>query len=50
MVGAFFANRMLTPETFWVQWVGLGWGALLALHGVHFARATLATMGGGRRR
>jgi hypothetical protein len=48
MIGAFFANRTLTPETFWMQWVALGWGLLLAAHGVHFARATLATMGGKR--
>ena len=48
MVGAFFANRALTPDTFWVQWVALGWGALLAAHGIHFARGTLATMGGSR--
>jgi hypothetical protein len=48
MIGAFFANRSLTPDVFWVQWVALGWGALLAVHGVWFARSTLATMGSGR--
>jgi hypothetical protein len=48
MVGAFFANRMLTPEVFWVQWVALAWGVALAAHGVYFARGTLATMGARR--
>jgi hypothetical protein len=48
MVGAFFVNRALTPETFWVQWVALGWGVVLAAHGIYFARGTLATMGGSR--
>jgi 2TM domain-containing protein len=38
-------NRALTPETFWVPWVGLGWGAVFAAHLLVFARATLATMG-----
>jgi hypothetical protein len=47
MMGALLANRALTPETFWVQWVALGWGLALAAHGVHFARSTLATMGPG---
>ncbi|MSP61429.1 MAG: hypothetical protein EXR72_13990 [Myxococcales bacterium] len=50
MVGAFFANRNLTPDIFWVQWVALAWGLLLAAHGAWFARDTLATMGGGGRR
>jgi len=45
LVAAFLANRAYTPERFWAQWVALGWGALLAAHGVHFARITLATMG-----
>jgi 2TM domain-containing protein len=48
LVAAFLANRALTPEIFWVQWVALGWGVLLLLHGIHFARGTLATMGGSR--
>jgi hypothetical protein len=48
LVGAFFANRAFTPDTFWVQWVALGWGILLAAHGIHFARGTMATMGGSR--
>lgn len=47
LVAAFFANRSWTPEVFWVQWVALGGGILLAVHGVIFARSTLATMGGG---
>jgi hypothetical protein len=48
MVGAFFANRAWTPDTFWVQWLALGWGIALAVHGIWFARGTLATMGGSR--
>lgn len=48
MVGAFFANRSLTPDVFWMQWVALGWGVLLVAHGIHFARGTMATMGGSR--
>lgn len=47
LVVAFLANRFLTPETFWVQWVALGWGALFAIHLAIFARSTLATMGPG---
>ena len=49
MVACFVANRLLTPDVFWIQWVALGWGVLLVAHGVHFARGTLATMGGSRR-
>jgi hypothetical protein len=48
LVGAFFANRTLTPDTFWVQWVALVGGVALAAHGIHFARGTLATMGSHR--
>ena len=46
LVAAFIANRSLTPETFWVQWVALGGGLLFAAHLAVFARSTLATMGG----
>ena len=49
MAGALYVNRTFTPEVFWVQWLALGWGLLLTAHGIHFARGTLATMGGGYR-
>lgn len=48
LIGAFYLNRTYTPDVFWIQWLALGWGVLLAAHGVHFARRTLATMGGSR--
>ncbi len=38
-------NRALTPQTFWVQWLALAWGAAFAVHLAFFARATLATLG-----
>lgn len=44
---AFAANRFVTPDHFWAQWVALAWGVLLIIHLAVFARATLATMGGG---
>ena len=44
------ANRMATPEWFWVQWVALAWGAAFAVHLWIFSRGTLATMGGGKKR
>jgi hypothetical protein len=40
------ANRIYSPERFWVQWVALGWGALFLAHLAIFSRETLATMGG----
>jgi hypothetical protein len=43
------ANRMLTPDRFWVQWIALAWGVLFAVHLWVFSRSTLATMGGRRR-
>src|SRR5207248_2954893 len=43
------ANRMLTPDRFWVQWIALAWGGLFAVHLWVFSRSTLATMGGRRR-
>ncbi len=46
LVAAFAANRFLTPETLWAQWVALAWGLAFAAHVAVFARATLATMGG----
>ncbi len=46
MVAAFWLNRNLTPDFFWVQWVALTWGIALTIHGVHFARSTISTMGG----
>lgn len=45
LVAALFVNRTFTPDVFWVQWLALGWGVLVLLHGIHFARGTLATMG-----
>ena len=47
MIGAVYVNRATFDGTIWVQWVALGWGLLLAAHGVVFARSTLATMGPG---
>lgn len=41
-----FANRVYTPDRFWVQWVALAWGALFLGHLALFSRGTLATMGG----
>jgi hypothetical protein len=40
------ANRVYSPDRFWVQWVALGWGALFLGHLALFSRGTLATMGG----
>jgi len=40
------ANRLYSPERFWVQWVALGWGTLFLIHLMIFTRGTLATMGG----
>lgn len=49
-LGALFvANRFWTPERMWAPWVALVWGAVFTLHLLVFARATLATMGAGRR-
>jgi hypothetical protein len=48
LLGCAVANRMLTPDRFWVQWVALAWGALFAVHLAIFSRRTLATMGRGR--
>ena len=44
-----FANRRYSPESLWVKWVALAWGALFAAHLWWFSRATLATMGRSRR-
>lgn len=38
-------NRRYSPDHFWIQWVGLGWGALFLVHLAIFSRGTLATMG-----
>jgi hypothetical protein len=46
LVAAFLINRHLTPEVFWLQWVGLVALVALGLHGAVFARSTLSTMGG----
>jgi hypothetical protein len=48
LVGAFMINRSYTPDTFWMQWVALVAGIALSIHGVIFARSTLATMGGAK--
>jgi hypothetical protein len=45
LVTAFVVNRRLTPDRFWLQWVGLAAGVALSVHGAIFARSTLATMG-----
>lgn len=39
------ANRMLTPDRFWVQWIALPWAVLFGVHLWVFSRSTLATMG-----
>jgi hypothetical protein len=46
LTAAFFANRTLTPDHFWLGWVGLVAAIALGVHGAIFARSTLATMGG----
>jgi hypothetical protein len=48
LVAAFWVNRNLTPERFWLPWVGLAALVPLGIHGAIFARSTLATMGSGR--
>jgi hypothetical protein len=48
LVAAFWINRNLTPDRFWLHWVGLGALVPLSVHGAIFARSTLATMGQGR--
>lgn len=40
------ANRMLTPDRLWVQWVGLAWAAGFAFHLYLFQRDTIASMTG----
>ncbi|MFL5392351.1 MAG: 2TM domain-containing protein [Myxococcales bacterium] len=39
------ANRMLTPDRFWVQWVALAWAVGFGVHVWIFSRGTMATMG-----
>jgi hypothetical protein len=46
LAAGFFANRTLTPDRFWLGWVGLAAAIALGVHGAIFARSTLATMGG----
>jgi len=48
LVGAFVIKPPYTPDTFWLQWVGLAAAIALGIHGAIFARSTLSTMGGGR--
>jgi hypothetical protein len=42
---AFVVNRQYTPDRFWLPWVGAAALVALTVHGVVFARSTLATMG-----
>jgi hypothetical protein len=49
LAGVFVANRFLSPERMWAQWVALAWGLLFLVHLGIFARGTLATMGGARK-
>jgi len=46
VLAAFAVNRFATPDDFWAHWVAVAWAPLLLIHGVVFARSTLATMGG----
>ena len=47
VLGLFGVNRFATPDKLWAHWVAIAWMPLLLVHGVVFARSTLATMGGG---
>jgi len=35
------ANRMLTPDRFWVQWIALAWGAAFGFHLWVFSRGAV---------
>lgn len=48
VLGLLAVNRFATPDDFWAHWVAVAWVPLLLIHGVVFARSTLATMGGRR--
>ena len=50
VLAAFVANRFLSPDRLWAQWIALGWGVVFLGHLAIFARSTLATMGGGKKR
>ena len=39
------ANRLYSPDRFWVQWVALAWAVLFLAHLFIFSRETIATMG-----
>lgn len=39
------ANRLYSPDRFWVQWVALAWAVLFLAHLFVFSRDTIATMG-----
>jgi hypothetical protein len=39
------ANRIYSPDRFWVQWVALAWAAIFLAHLFVFSRETIATMG-----
>jgi len=49
LAGAAALNRFLTPDRMWFQWVALPLVILFGIHLASFSRATLATMGGGKR-
>ena len=44
VLGLFAVNRFASPEYLWAHWVAVAWMPLLLIHGVVFARSTLATM------
>jgi hypothetical protein len=46
VLALFAVNRFTSPDTMWAHWVAVAWLPVLAVHGVVFARSTLATMGG----
>ncbi len=49
ILAAAMANRFVSPERLWFQWVALAWGLAFGFHLWRFSRGTLATMGGSRR-
>lgn len=46
VLGLLAVNRFVTPDDFWAHWVAVAWAPLLLIHGVIFARSTLATLAG----
>jgi hypothetical protein len=43
------ANRFMSPDRMWFQWVALAWVIAFGVHLWRFSRGTLGTMGGARR-